>query len=54
MKRQEPKVKILASRQGIVIYRVPADQLSEAKVSWNGPPWKVKALYGVGEKLGDT
>lgn len=36
----------------IVIYRVNADQLSEAQVSWNGPPWRVKAPYGIGEKLG--
>lgn len=36
----------------IVIYRVVADQLPEAQVSWNRPPGRVKAPYGVGKKLG--
>ena len=36
----------------VVIYRAYADQLSEAQMSWNGLPWRVKAPYGVGEKLG--
>lgn len=36
----------------IVIYRVIADQLPEAQVSWNRPPGRVKAPYGVGKKLG--
>jgi hypothetical protein len=36
----------------IVIYRMVADQLPEAQVSWNGPPGRVKAPYGLGKKLG--
>jgi hypothetical protein len=36
----------------IVIYRANADQLPEAQVSWNGPPWRVKAPYGIGKTLG--
>jgi len=36
----------------IVIYRTAADQLPETQVSWNGPPGRVKAPYGLGKKLG--
>ena len=36
----------------IVIYRADADQLPEAQVSWNRPPGRVKAPYGVGKTLG--
>jgi hypothetical protein len=36
----------------IVIYRANADQLPEAQVSWNRPPERMKAPYGVGKTLG--
>lgn len=36
----------------VVIYRAVADKLPEAQVSWNGPPGRVKAPYGVGTALG--
>ncbi len=42
-----------SSAPRIVIYRVAADQLFEAQVSWNGPPGRVKAPYGLGKTLGD-
>lgn len=35
----------------VVICGASADRPPEAQVSWNGPPWRVKAPYGVGRML---
>lgn len=49
---KSPRWKSLPWGLRVVIYRATADQLSEAQVSWNGPPWRVKAPSGFGVTLG--
>ena len=50
---KSPNCKSLPFRHKNCNLQILADRLTRPQVSWNAPPWKVKALYGTGQPISE-